>query len=480
MSIERAATAGLWSTIDIGSRLGVQFVVTIILARLLMPADFGIIALLAFFSSLATVFVQGGLLVALIQRQETTRDEESATFWWNLLASLGFALLLILLAPQVARFYGYPVLRLLMFVDAAQVVISALGAVQTALLIRTLRFADLAKAGVPATIVSGAAGIGAALLGAGVWALAIQLVSMTAANTIMLWWVCDWRPSLHARLSTLRPLIAFGAWFGLSSTLEILYSQGFALIVGKLYGMPSLGLYNRAANTQLLPSNILSATISRVALPLFSARGEDPERMRQGLKRAIGFVMLINLPVMTGMALLPDLIILALFGEKWLPAAPILAILAWGGLIFPLHVLNLQVMLAQGRSGTYFRVEMIKKVVGVGCLTVGSIFGILGLALSQLIFGFLALFINVEPIRRNLGYGVARQIGDVGGTVLITAIMAAAVVLLRPLLHFSPLRNLVTLVFAGAAVYVGTGFALRVRSFLDAWSVARLLLRRAR
>lgn len=479
MSIQRAASAGLWSTVDIGLRLGLQFAVTVVMARLLMPADFGVIALLAFFSSLATVFVQGGLSTALIQRQESTPDEESAVFWWNLIASVAVALLLIFLAAPVAAFYGYPVLRPLMFMAAAQVVLSALGAVQTALLTRALRFADLAKAGVLATLGAGAGGVGAALAGAGVWALAIQMVAMAAVNTIILWRVSDWRPVLHFRLATIRPLLRFGAWFGLSSTLEVLYTQGFALFVGKLYGVRDLGLYNRAATTQVLPSLILSTAVGRVALPLFSERGRDPEALRRGLRMALGFVMLLNLPIMAGAALLSDLVILVLFGAKWLPAAPILAILAWSGLFYPVHVLNLQLMLAEGRSATYFRVEIVKKVIGIAGLTIGSFFGIVGLAYSQLAISILALFVNAEPIRRSLGYGVLRQLGDVRGILLATAAMAGVVLLLRPLLHVSPALELCILVLAGAGTYAGFGLAFRVRGFTDARKVAKLLVRPA-
>jgi O-antigen/teichoic acid export membrane protein len=174
------------------------------------------------------------------------------------------------------------------------------------------------------------------------------------------------------------------------------------------------------------------------------------------------------------------LLINALFGEAWLPAAPILAILAWGGLIFPLHVLNLQIILAQGRPRTYFRVEILKKLVGVACVIVGSFFGIIGLAYAQLVVAILALFVNVEPVRRSLGYGVVRQLGDCGGTILVTAVMAGAILLLRPLLHFAPGVNLAILVVAGAAIYAGIGLAFRVRSFVEAGRVAKILLRGGR
>ncbi|HEX8412646.1 MAG TPA: oligosaccharide flippase family protein, partial [Sphingomicrobium sp.] len=158
MSVERATRAGAWSALDIVLRQGVQFVVSIILARLLSPADFGLMALLTFFTSLSITFVQGGLSMALVQRQDTTREEESAVFWINLAASTVFGVLLVLIAPFLAKFYGEPMLRPLLFVAAAQVVLSALGAVQTALLTRTLRFDQLTKTGIVSSLVSGGLG----------------------------------------------------------------------------------------------------------------------------------------------------------------------------------------------------------------------------------------------------------------------------------------------------------------------------------
>jgi O-antigen/teichoic acid export membrane protein len=475
----KAASAGLWSAIDIVLRQGVQFVVTIILARLLSPADFGVIALLVFFSSLSMVIVQGGLSMALVQRQQTSVEEESAAFWWNLLASLGFAAVIVLIAPAVARFYGQPVLQPLMLIAAAQVVVGALGTVQQALLSRTLRFADLAKVGAFATVLSGAAGVAAAYLGYGVWALAIQLISSTILSTGALWLVSDWRPVLHFRLSTIRPIIGFGAWLSLSSTLEVLYSQGFALLVGKLHGVRDLGFYSRAASTQQLPTNVLSSIIGRVALPLFATRSDDREALRRGLRTALQLVMLVNLPLMTGLALLPDLVIVALFGEKWLPAAPILAILAWSGVIFPMHVLNLQLILAQGRSRTYLQVELVKKAGGIVFVVVGSFFGIMGLAMAQLLFSFVALAINIAPVGRSIGYGLIDQIRDLLGLVGVTAFMAVVVVLARQMLVAPPLPALLILTAIGAVTFFAVGLLFRVEAMREGMDLAKpLLLRR--
>lgn len=473
---DRAIRAGLWSTLDIGLRQGVQFVASVILARLLLPADFGLIALVVFFSSFSAVFVQGGLPQALIQSRTTTLEEESSVFWWNVIGSGVFAVVLILLGPLLARFYGAPALPGLMVLAAGMTVFAALGGVQTALLTRELRFDQLTKAGVVSSVVSAAAAVTAAWMGTGVWALGIQMASATATYTAVIWLIGGWRPALHFRLATIRRLLGFGGWLSLSTALEIAYTQGFALLLAKLHGLRELGLYNRAAGTQQLPANIFSAVIARVAFPLLSLRNDDPAAMREGLRRANGLTMLANVPVMVGLALVPDLVIEVLFGAKWLPAAPILAILAWSGVVFPLHVLNLQALLAQGRTRTYFHVEFAKKIVGLAAVITGSFFGVIGLALAQLFAGFIALLINTAPTARHLGYGLPRQLKDIGGILLAAAAMAGVVLLLRPLISLPALPRLAVLAGAGALAYALTGWLVPNRSFREAFGMVRTMV----
>jgi O-antigen/teichoic acid export membrane protein len=468
MSKRLALSAGIWSGVDVLFRQGILFLVSLILARLLSPADFGIVALLTFFTSLSLVFVQGGLSAALVQRQSTSREEESAVFWWNLLASAVFSFVIVAAGPFLASFYGYPVLRPLTWAAAAQIMASALSAIQTALLSRRLQFRQLTKAGALSSLLGGAVGIATALLGAGVWALAWQMTTLAVANTIILWLVCDWRPQLHARLATIRHLIGFGGWISLGSILEVLYTQGFSLVVGKLYGAPQLGLYNRALGTQLLPSTVLSSIIGRIALPLFASRASEVEALRRGLRLAIGVAMLLNLPIMAGLAILAPDVIVVLFGGKWLPAAPILTILALAGILYPVHAINLQMMLARGQPRTFVRNEIAKKVIGVICVVIGSLFGILGLAWSQVVYHVLAFVVNAQPARKTMDYGPLRQLWDLGWAIFATAVMSATIILLRLAVPLSPLAALALLVPVGAAVYFAVGLAVRAHPLVEA------------
>lgn len=477
MTIQKAAKAGAWSAADIVLRQTVSFVVLMVMARLLTPADFGVVALVTFFSSISIVFVQGGLSQALIQQQLTSHEEESAVFWWNLGGSAVCAAALVLSAPTIAAFYGHPILAPLMLAAAAQILFSAAGAVQTALLTRALRFDRLAIAGAIASVISGIAGIAAALAGWGVWALAVQLAGLAAVNSFILWIVSDWRPGFHARFASIRALFGFGIYLSLSSALDVLYTQGFALVIGKLHGVRDLGLYNRAHSTQGLPSNILGTIVARTAFPLFAARADDNEGLRRGIRLANSLGMLINFPAMAGLALLADLVIVSLFGAQWLPSGPILAILALGGLLVPIHLINLQLLLAQKMSRRFFQLELIKKLGGLLFVGVGSAFGIYGLAWSVVLFSLIALPINVSGAKRALGYGTLAQLWDLKGLVLPTAAMCGVLLLLRPALGFAPPVDLAILTVAGALTYCAVGLMFRVGCFIEAWGIGVGVLR---
>ncbi len=477
MSVARAASAGAWSALDIVLRQGVQFVVAVILARLLTPEDFGLMSLLAFFGSLSIVFVQGGLSMALVQRTETSHAQENAVFWANVLAGILFALILIAIAPAVARFYGYPLMDPLMYVIAAQVVLSALGAVQSSLLTRALRFDQLTKAGVVTSLASGVAGIAAAISGWGVWALAVQLLVYAAVGSAALWWVSDWRPAWRVRFLSIRDLFGFGARISLSSTLEILYGKGFALIIGKAYGAGDLGLLERASNTTGLPTGIISQIIARTALPLFAARADDVEGLRRGFKRSVSLAMLLSLPLMAGLGILSDLVILNLFGPKWMASAPLLAITAIGGTLVPMHVLNLQLLLAQGDSKRFLRLEIQKKAVGVFIFGAGCFFGITGVAYASIVFAIVAYVFNARPTQESIGYGLVQQVFDLRGVIAATAFMSAGVLALKSVLLLPPLPMLAVLVAAGGVLYASFGLILRLHAFREGLDTVMLLVR---
>lgn len=466
-----AARAGAWNALELLLRQSVQFIISIVLARLLSPADFGVMALLAFFLGLGTAVVEGGFATAIIQRQDTTREQESALFWMGIVWSGGLGVLLVMLGPLIASFYGQPVLAPLMWLAAAHVMIIALGAIPIALVNRAMRFDLMAKVALFAAVVSGVAAVSAAKLGAGVWALGLQLLTFTGLHSGLIWLFSGWTPVARVRGTGARRLLGFSSRVGFSHLVDHLYVQGFALLVGKLHGVTALGLYNRAHATQYFASGTLGNILRRLTLPLFSSRAGDPMVLRETFRRTIQIAMLVNLPVMGGLAISSDLVVMILFGPIWLPAAPILSVLALAGIFWPLQIINSQLLLAIDRPDLFWRVEIIKKSVGISCLLAGSAFGIMGLAWSQVIFSLFAHFFNGYFSGKHVGYGAFKQIRDIGGLAVVCGTVVAVLFAVRPFLDQRPLLLLMSMVAIGTFLFAGLGFILRVAGFKEARQV---------
>jgi O-antigen/teichoic acid export membrane protein len=462
-----ASQAGLWSAIDIVVRQGLQFIVTVTLARLLAPAEFGLIALLGVFTAFSSVLFEGGPTLSLIRNRASTPVQESSVFWFNLLGGLLYGAVLVVLSPAIADFYGFPILIPLLAVAAAQVVIIAAGSVPSATLVRSLRFKTLLKVGLAASLSSGIVAVALAYSGYGVWALALQTLVSACVTTLLLWIVSAWRPTLRFSFSEARSSFRFGFHLVLSGFLDIFCSQGFALILAKLHGVRELGIYNRAQSTQVMPSGIISLIIGRVALPLLANFTDDPDRMRSGVRRALGAAMAINVPVMIGLAALSEPVILTLFGPAWRDSAPLLTIIAFAGLFLPIHVVNLQALLAQDRSREYLRVAIIKQSAAIVLVILGSFYGVLGLALIQPVQALIAAAVNATPTKRHLGYGLAAQLWDLRAVIGLGAIMGAFLVVGRALIDLGPLADTILLTALGAFLYIGLALFFRVEPIVD-------------
>ncbi|HEY8127380.1 MAG TPA: lipopolysaccharide biosynthesis protein [Hyphomicrobium sp.] len=478
MSKLKAAVASAWSAADILLRQVVQFVISLVLARLVSPTDFGLLALLTLFTRLSMVFVESGMSVALIRLPETSIKLESSVFWFNLILACVCAACLALLSPYASRFYQEPALQPLMLAAAAQVVVGSLGSVQNALLVRGLRFRELLIVGALATGMSGALGILLARSGFGVWALAWQSLAMTATTTLGLWIVGGWRPRFSFDIHDVQSLFGFSGRLVVSSILDMTYSQGLVAIVGKLYGVAELGFFNRGSGVQSLVGGMLTSVISRVTFPMFSTRTNDKAALRRGVGLALGATMAINVPAMVGLSVLSDLVISALFGPSWGASAPILAVLAISGILWPVHVINLQLVLARGDSQTFLRLEVIKQFQGIITMVIGSYFGIMGLAWSQVASAIIAAFINAAPTQKSLDYGFPAQMIDLSRIFIVAAGMGGVLICLRDLLptySSSPLR-LIVLIFAGGSFYIGAALLLRISVVMEILAILRTML----
>lgn len=464
----KAKSAFLWSGFDIFMRQGMGFLITIILARLLVPEDFGTLALLALFLGIANLFVNAGFSAALIQRQDITHVDESTVFWFNIGAALIVTLVLFAISPWIAGFFALPVLKPLTMLMACSVLISALGSIHSTLLTRRLDFKTPMKVGAISTIISGSVGVYMAWADFGVWALAGHAISGTVAGTLLLWVFSPWRPLFTFSGKSFRRLGRFGGWMFAAHFLDTLYQRGYTLLIGKFYGTYDLGIYSRADSTQQLPANILTSVLSRVAFPLFSSVSQDKQRLRRGVRLSVRTITLITAPTMLGLGVLAAPFIQVVFGEQWLPAAPVLQVLCAAGLLWPLHVINLSALQAQGHGKLFFRLEIIKKFSGILTLVIGSFFGIMGIAWSRVIQSIIALVINGHFTNKFLGYDMREQIKDCFPSLLLSVVMAAVVVMADVWIEIGGVLELLLLINLGAAFYLACNMLFSIGAFKEA------------
>jgi teichuronic acid exporter len=464
---QRALTATLWSGLDILLRQGLQFVVAIVLARLLSPTEFGTVATLAIFTGIAAVLMDGGLSAALIQRQDADHTDESTVFWFNLGIGLAIALALCASAPAIAAFFALPDLTPLTFAMALSVFVGGAGAIHTTLLSKRLEFRKLMKINASAALMSGCVAVTLALAGYGVWALAAQSVAMAVSTTLFLWLADAWRPALVFSRESARKLFGFGGYHLASSLLEALYSRLYTVLIGRLYGTRDLGLYSYAETTRQMPGSFMISVLARVALPMFSAAAHDRATLRRGMQLSIRGMMLLNAPIMLGIAALAEPAVRLLFGQQWSQAAPILRVLCLAGLFYPLHAINLHALMAQGHSNLMFKLEATKKTLGLALIFCGAGFGVLGIAWSQVLFSLASTAINAWYSRRLLGYGLTEQMRDAGPVVIAAGAMAAVVFAVQLHWHPAPWLAILSLGLAGAMVFLVLAWTMGLHALHD-------------
>lgn len=454
--VQKTASATKWSALDVFARQGAQFVVTIVLARILTPEDFGAIAMLALFIGVGTVFIDGGFSSALVQRQNTTHTDESTVFFFNLGMGALSGVLLCVAAPWIADFFNQPVLQYLSYAMAFNLFVGAFGSIHTALLTKEMNFKTTAKVGGVSSVMAGALAIYMAGQGYGVWSLVGHTLVSGFVTVVMLWVWHPWRPGWTFSIASLQSLYRFGGYEMASTLLDVFATNLYAILIGKMYSVRDVGLFTRARNTQLIPVMVMLSIVQRVAYSAFSSVAEDKARLVRGLRQAQAVAMFVNLPIMVGVIVLAEPLVLTLFGEQWLPCVPMLQVLGLGGILWPLGVLNLNVLRAQGHSGLRFKIEVIKKVIAISLTVAASYYGIMAIAWAQVVISVCMYYANTHYTNVLLAYSGLSQLRDLAMNFVAVVPMAAVVYLMTDTMQTLPAIELVVAGALGCGVYLLT------------------------
>jgi teichuronic acid exporter len=470
----RAAHATWWSALEIAARYGVQFAVMVFLARLLTPADFGLIAMLLVFTTVAALLVDAGFGTALVQKQQTSDDDETTVFLTGLGISAVVAAALWIAAPAIAAFYSQPLLARLTHLLLFVLPLSALAAVPDALLTQRLDFRSRANAEIFASLCSGAVAVTLALRGFGVWSLAWQSVVSIGVRAALLWLYSGWRPRGSFNTASFRALFAFGSYMLMSNLLNMLSIRLQSLMIGRLFDSRILGYYTLAQNTQQAPAQFMSGVLNRVGLPVFSTVADQRDKLVAALRRSLRVAVFVFVPCMVGIAVVARSLIAVLYGARWEPAAPLLSVLAISAMFWPLHVLNLAAIGAQGRSDLIFRLELIKRVVSIGLIVACSPYGAMAVAWAVLASGVFAVIVNTWYSHKLLGYGILAQLHDQSATLILSAAAAGAAWLSSHWLTHAP-AALAVAIAAAALTYFGGAALGKVSAWRELLDLLRSL-----
>lgn len=420
-----------WKLMERGGTQGVQFLVQIVLARLISPEEFGIIAIVMVFINLAQVFVQSGFSTALIQKKDADEIDFSSVFYLSLfIASLAY-IFMYLMSPTIGNFYRSTELIKVIRVLSLVFFTGAFNSIQNAYVARKMLFKKLFKSSLIAMIISGFCGIAAAYQGLGIWSLVIQQLVNQVSITLIMWFTVKWRPQLMFSFERVKTLFSFGWKLLVSSLLETLYLEMRTLLIGRMYTPATLGYYNRGESFPKLIVNNVNGSIQSVMLPTLSSYQNDKARMKSFMRRSIVTSSFLIFPMMIGLAVISDSVIKVLLTDLWLPATPFLQIFCLSYMLMPIHTANLQAINALGRSDIYLKLELIKKSIGILILLISLPFGVYAIALGQAFTSVLSSIINAYPNRELLMYGYKEQISDVFPNLLMACTMGLGVYLIN-------------------------------------------------
>ena len=447
-----------------GGAQGIQFIVQIVLARLLSPEEYGMIAIVLVFILLANVFVESGFSTALIQKKNADELDFSSVLYLSLVIATILYIVIFFTAPFVARFYELPILVQVLRVLSITLFVGAFNSIQNAFVARHMLFKKLFVSSLGAVTISGVVGIIAAYNGLGVWALVLQQLTNQLAVAIILWFTINWRPSLLFSFDRINTLFAYGSRLLASSLIDTLYRNLRTLMVGRMFTSSVLGFYNRGEQfPQLIVSNI-NGSIQSVMLPALSAHQEDKIRVKEMMRRTIITSSFLIFPMMMGMAAVAEALVRIVLTDKWLPAVPFLQIACFSYSLWPIHTANLQAINAMGRSDVFLKLEIIKKIIGLIILIVSLPFGVYAIALGGVISGIISSFINAYPNKQLLNYSYKEQLMDIMPSFFISVIMGLCVYMFN-FLNISTLPILLLQVCMGMAIYIGLAKLLKIESF---------------
>ena len=451
---------------------GIRFIISIVLARLMIPEAYGLVGLISAFIAISDVFIDSGLGQALVQRKNADDVDFSTVFFYNLGFSVVLYGVLCVCAPWIAGFYDEPQLTPVVRVLSFSLVIDAVQSTQGAYVQKTMQFKLFFWATIWGTVASGIVGIWMAYCGLGVWALVGQDLTNKTIDTLVLWCTVKWRPKLKFSIRRMKELFSFGWKLLCSSLLDTAYGNIYSLLIGKFYSPAELAYYDRGKHFPSVVLDNISGSIAGALFPAMAFVQDDRERLKRMTRRSIVTMSFFIFPCMAGLAAVAEPLVRLLLTDKWLPAVPFVCFCCFTSAFTPMSVANLQAINAIGRSDVFLKLEILKKIVGVAALVITLPHGLYAMMVGSCISGMISVFLNAFPNRKLLGYGYLKQLKDLAPSLLLSVFMGGAVWLLN-LLSLPTVPTLAIQVAVGVGIYFGGAKLLKMECLEYVWNTVK-------
>lgn len=456
----------------------VTFVVSIVLARLLMPEDYGTVALVAVFTTIMQVFVDSGLSTALIQKKDADDLDFSSVFYFNFVICIILYLIMFFAAPIIASFYCMPELTPIVRVISLTIVISGVKGVQQSYVSRNMLFKRFFYATLGGTIFSAFLGIAMAYAGFGVWAIVVQQLSNTAIDTLILWITVKWRPKLMFSWKRLKGLLGFGWKLLCSALLDTVYGNLRSLLIGKVYSSADLAYFNEGKKFPNLIVTNINTSIDSVLLPAMSKKQDDKDGVKNMTRRSIMVSCYIMAPLMIGLACCASNVVILVLTEKWLPCVFFLQIFCITYMFYPIHTANLNAIKAMGRSDLFLKLEIQKKTVGM-VLLLSTFISVKAMAYSLLISALTSMIINSWPNRKLMNYSFLEQIKDILPSILLATGMGVIVYFIG-MINLPILPLLLIQVICGGVIYIVGSAVFKLEPYTYLLGIIRPMFQKRR
>ena len=467
----------LWRFAERCAAQFVTLIVSIVLARILTPSDFGTVSLVMVFTTIMQVFVDSGLGTALIQKKNADDLDFSSVFYFNFAVCLILYVGMFIVAPYIAGFYNDTSLTPIIRVVSLTIVISGVKGIQQSYVSRNILFKRFFFATLGGTIFSALLGIGMAYAGYGVWSIVAQQLSNTAIDTLILWITVKWRPKKMFSWRRLKSLLSYGWKLLASSLLDTVYNNLRNLVIGKIYTSADLAYYNQGDKFPKVIITNINASIDSVLLPSMAGEQEHCERVKSMTRRAIKTSTYIMAPLMMGLLFCAEPIVKLLLTDKWLPCVPYLRIFCFTYMFWPIHTANLNAIKAMGRSDLFLKLEIIKKAMGLILLLFTMRISVMAMAYSLIVSGILSQIINSWPNWRLLNYNYFEQLRDILPSIIIAVGMGICVYFIS-FIRMPTIIILLLQVVVGAAIYIGTSAVLKLEEFEYLFALVKSFLKR--